>query len=135
MKDLWSGKYGFGSVMVLIGTALYLVLRYVGVSITVSYALPIAITFFGEWIKFSAFRDVTNELRDKTECLYNSGDHNMFLVEENRRFEEEVKMQYEQINRLEAVIESHEIESAQFEKDEFDLVGAPPEHKPRRVLH
>ncbi|KKU03776.1 MAG: hypothetical protein UX07_C0053G0004 [Parcubacteria group bacterium GW2011_GWA2_45_30] len=78
MKDLWSGKYGFGSVMILVGTALYLVLRYVGVSITVSYALPIAITFFGEWIKFSAFRDVTNELRDKTECLYNSGDHNMF---------------------------------------------------------
>jgi len=44
MKDLWSGKYGFGSVMILVGTALYLVLRYVGVSITVSYALPIAIT-------------------------------------------------------------------------------------------
>ena len=134
MKDLWSGKYGFGSVMILVGTALYLVLRYVGVSITVSYALPIAITFFGEWLKFSAFRDVTNELRDKTECLYNSGDHNMFLVEENRRFEEEVKMLYAQINRLESVIESHERESSMFD-EEYDSIEISPKQELKRVLH
>ena len=134
MKDLWSGKYGFGSVMVLIGTALYLVLRYVGASITVSYALPISITFIGEWIKFSAFRDVTNELRDKTECLYNSGDHNMFLVEENRRFEEEVKMLYAQINRLESVIESHERESSMFD-EEYDSIEISPKQELKRVLH
>ena len=134
MKDLWSGKYGFGSVMILVGTALYLVLRYVGVSITVSYALPIAITFFGEWIKFSAFRDVTDESRDKAEYLYNSGDHNMFLVEENRRFEEEVKMLYAQINRLESVIESHERESSMFD-EEYDSIEISPKQELKRVLH
>lgn len=134
MKDLWSGKYGCGSVFVVIGTAISVVLWFGGTTAATSYVLPVTITLIGELIKFSAFRQINDQLSNRADYLHFLNDRNVFLTEENRHFKDEIEMLYAQINRLEAVIESNERETRMFE-EEFDSMETPTEPRPKRWLH
>lgn len=135
LSEFISGKYGCGSIFVAIGTTISVVLWFSGATAATSYILPIGITVIGELIKFSAFRQIKNQLLNKADYLHFLNDRNVFLTEKNRHYETEVKMLYKQINHLKSVIEADERESNIF-KEEFDsILESPPESKPKRVLH
>lgn len=135
-SEFLSGKYGYGSIFVFIGTTVSVILWFSGATATTSYILPISITVIGELIKYSSFREISYELRNETDWNHDLQRYNEFLTEENRLYEKEVKMLYE-LNRLESVIESNERESNTFDEafDSFGSIETPDTPKSKRVLH